>query len=68
MKAKGKRISAIKLAVKLHEIYEQLAPKFGYETRNKTKAFNASTPNGKLMIEVCREIQEYIINHLEKIK
>ena len=57
-----KRISAIKLAVTFHEVYERLAPKFGYKTKEETKIFNASTPNGKLMIEVCREMQDYILS------
>jgi len=60
-----KRISAIKLAVVFHEIYERLAPKYGYETRKETKVFNASSPNGKLMIEVCREMQDYILTRQE---
>jgi len=30
---KVKRISAIKLAVMFHDMYERLAPKYGYETR-----------------------------------
>ena len=54
-----KRISAIKLAVMFHDIYERLAPDFGYETRKDTKNFNARTPNGKLMIAVCGEISDY---------
>lgn len=57
-----RRISPIKLAVMFHETYERLAPQFGYETRKETKVFNASSPNGKLMIEVCREMQDYIFN------
>ena len=56
-----KKISAIKLAVVFHETYERLAPKFGYETKNETKIFDASSPNGKLMIEVCREVQDYLL-------
>ena len=54
-----KRISPIKLAVLFHDTYERLAPKFGYETKDATKVFNASSNNGKLMIEVCREMQDY---------
>ena len=57
------KISPIKLAVIFHETYARLAPKFGYETRGETKIFNASSPNGKLMIEVCREMQDYIIEN-----
>ena len=44
------------LAEQFHEIYERLAPSFGYETRNETRQFDPSTPNGQLMIAVCGEI------------
>ena len=60
------RISPIKLAVIFHGIYERLAPDFGYETKEETRVFDASSPNGKLMIEVCREMQEYILSRQEK--
>ena len=45
-----------KLAILFHDTYERLAPAFGYETRNDTKIFNPNSPNGKLMIAVCKEI------------
>ena len=61
-----RKISPIKLAVMFHATYERLAPKFGYETKKETKIFDASSPNGKLMIEVCRELQDYILHHTEK--
>lgn len=48
--------SGEQLARKFHNIYEKLAPKFGYETRKDTRDFDPSTPNGKLMIAVCEEI------------
>jgi len=60
------RISPIKLAVVFHGIYERLAPAFGYETREETRVFDASSPNGKLMIEVCREMQDYILSRQDK--
>jgi hypothetical protein len=41
------------LAVFFHETYERLAPRFGYETRPDTKAFDPQSPNGKLMTEVA---------------
>jgi len=53
-------MNAIKLAILFHELYEKYAPDYGYETKEGTKIFNASTPNGKLMIRVCREIQNYV--------
>lgn len=57
--------AAVALAVKFHEIYERLAPSFGYETRAETKKFYTSTPNGMLMIAVCGEIQP-LFTALEK--
>jgi hypothetical protein len=53
---------AIKLAVFLHETYERLAPEYGYETRPETRIFQGHTPNGRLMIAVCRELRDYLTN------
>lgn len=53
-------MNAIKLAILFHDLYEEFAPEFGYETKPETKVFNLSTPNGKLMVKVCREIQKYV--------
>jgi len=44
------------LALRFHEIYEKEAPNFGYTTREDTKEFDPKSNNGKLMIEVCRQI------------
>lgn len=44
------------LARRFHEAYERLAPSFGYETRTETRAFDPTTPNGRLMIAVCEEL------------
>lgn len=52
---------AIKLAVWLHDTYEELAPLYGYETRQETRLFNASSPNGKLMIAVCGRLREKLM-------
>ena len=41
------------LAQFFHETYETLGPSFGYETRLETRAFDPSSPNGKLMVAVC---------------
>lgn len=46
----------VELAILFHNTYERLAPKFGYETRLDTKSFDSNTPNGMLMIAVCKEI------------
>ena len=51
-------MNAIKLAMLFHDLYEHYAPEYGYETREDSKIFKAYTPNGKLMIRVCREIQK----------
>lgn len=56
------------LAKQLHEIYEKLAPSFGYETRDDTKEFDPTTPNGKLMIAVADEIEKSVLSYVEKLK
>ena len=50
--------AALALATRFHETYERLAPLFGYETRQETRTFDASTPNGKLMVAVCASLME----------
>lgn len=53
----GRRpITAEYLARRFHELYERLAPEFGYETRPDTKRFNPESANGRLMIAVCGRI------------
>ncbi len=49
-------VDGLKIAKLFHETYERLAPQFGYETRQDTKAFDPESPNGKLMIAVCTEV------------
>lgn len=49
-------IDGLEIAKKFHEIYERLAPNYGYETRADTKAFDPDSPNGQLMIAVCTEV------------
>lgn len=44
------------LARQFHEIYERLAPGFGYETRTETRQFDPDSANGRLMIAVCAEV------------
>lgn len=53
-------LEPLDLAISFHNIYERIAPEFGYETRKDTKEFKPDSPNGKLMIAVCKEI---INNH-----
>ena len=47
----------IELAKAFHDTYERLAPEYGYETREDTREFDPNSPNGQLMIAVCKEIQ-----------
>lgn len=49
-------MTAEQIAAEFHETYERLAPQFGYETREETRQFDPDSPNGKLMIAVCRAI------------
>jgi hypothetical protein len=49
-------LEEVQLAILFHNTYENLAPNFGYETRADTKSFETTTPNGMLMIAVCKEI------------
>jgi hypothetical protein len=50
------KINAEELAMLFHKTYERMAPDFGYETRKETRSFDNSTPNGQLMIAVCKEV------------
>jgi len=44
---------AYKCAREFHDLYEETAPMFGYETRKETKEFDPKSPNGRLMAYVC---------------
>lgn len=44
------------IARKFHEVYERLAPDYGYVTREETRDFDPESPNGQLMIAVCAEV------------
>jgi hypothetical protein len=59
MKKQHAADNAEQLARTFHNIYEKLAPDFGYETRKETREFNPNTPNGRLMVAVCKEIIGY---------
>ena len=48
---------ALWLAKWFHHTYEELAPLHGYETRNDTRDFDATSANGKLMIDVCERLR-----------
>jgi hypothetical protein len=45
-----------RIARLFHKTYERLAPEFGYTTRDDTKEFDEDSPNGKLMMAVCKEV------------
>ena len=51
----------VKLAKLFHQVYEDLAPSFGYETRTDTKEFDEEAKNGKLMIATCKAILPEIL-------
>lgn len=60
-----KRIAALQvhltaegLAQRFHEIYERLAPEYGYVTRedSRTSWELVPTQNKQLMVETCREL------------
>ena len=54
------RVSGQQLAEQFHKLYEELAPQFGYETREETRIFNPESNNGKLMIAVSKRILEWL--------
>lgn len=45
------------LARLFHDTYEELAPNFGYVTRQETRQFDPLSPNGRLMIAVCARVR-----------
>lgn len=50
-----------KVAFLFHNTYEGLAPKFGYETRKDTKAFDTKSQNGQLMIATCKAVVSHFL-------
>lgn len=57
---KIKATTPLELAIMFHDTYEELAPKFNYETRKDTKEFDENSNNGKLMIAVCSKLLDLI--------
>lgn len=53
-----------RLARQFHEVYERLAPSFGYATREETREFDPLSPNGLLMVAVCKELRDAEIERL----
>ena len=54
----GRNLTAEEMAKAIHESYERLAPKYGYEMYKGARKFDKNSPNGKLMIAVCTEVIE----------
>ena len=65
---------AYKWAREFHNLYEETAPMFGYETRKETKEFDPKSSNGRLMAYVCFNIihqalaeeRERVVGEIEK--
>jgi len=55
-----------KVARKGHDIYERLAPDYGYKTREDTKDFDPESPNGRLMIAVYGELINMILDEVKE--
>lgn len=51
-----------------NDLYERLAPTYGYTTREDTKDFDPESPNGKLMTEVCNTFLANQRSEIEKLK
>lgn len=49
---------SMRLALELHDTYEQKTPEHGYETRPETRLFDPASPNGRLMLATCRDLIE----------
>ena len=62
--------NAEELAKTFHEVYEKLAPAYGYETNKETRIFDKNSRNGKLMIATCEGIlnmlDSELISEIEK--
>lgn len=46
----------VALAQRFHDEYEKNAPNFGYTTREDTRAFDITSPNGQLMVAVVQAV------------
>ena len=60
---------AYRWAREFHDLYEETAPMFGYETKKETKEFDTKSPNGRLMAYVCfNSIQQAIAEERERVR
>lgn len=55
------------LARQFHDRYEELAPLYGYKTREDTKTFDPDSTNGQLMQAVCLHVVGPILARLQGI-
>lgn len=55
------------LARQFHDRYEEIAPLYGYKTREDTRAFDPESPNGQLMQAVCLQVVGPIVARLQAI-
>ncbi len=64
----GKVPTPEEMAQRFHEVYERLAPDFGYETREESCTEWEDVPenNRKLMIATCEEVREWLLDLLFK--
>lgn len=54
-------MTGLELAKMFHEVYERLAPDYGYETREDAREFDSESKNGRLMVATCEEILKRIM-------
>lgn len=55
------------ITILFHETYEDLAKKYGYETRNDTKVFDMESPNGKTMLKTVEKIITPYLKEIERL-
>lgn len=51
-----------------HDTYEELAPSFGYFTREETRKWNPESDNGRLMIAVVEKVlSSLLLSHDQRL-
>lgn len=63
----AEKIDVQRLTRQFHDMYEGLAPRFGYETRPETRKFDPDSTNGELMQAVCAEIARLLLEEAAKV-
>jgi len=56
------------LARQFHDRYEEIAPLYGYATRNDTRVFDPDSLNGRLMRAVCLQVVGPIIAERDALR